>query len=78
MFLNCGLLLRNLKNSSLIKFNSWAAAWNFKPLSVAGIKGTSIVFSIDPDPALTFVIPQPPSLFTALSLSLSSCSVSNG
>jgi hypothetical protein len=76
--LNSGLWFLNLKNSSLIKFNSRAAASNFKPLSVAGIRGTSIVFSIEPDPAFTFVIPQPPSSFTALSLSLSSCSVSNG
>ena len=35
-------------------------------------------FETEPEPASTFVIPQPPSLFTSLSLLLSSCSVSKG
>ena len=78
LFLNRGLWFLNLKNSSLIKLSSWAAVWNFRPLYVAGTKGTSNVFSIEPEPASTLVIPQPPSSSTALSRSLSSCSLSNG
>ena len=76
--LNCGLWFLNLKNSSLIICNSFAAASNFKPLLVSGTKGTSIVFSIDPVPDWTFIIPQSPCSLTALSLSLASCSVSKG
>ena len=64
-FLNCGLWFLSLKNSSSITLSSSAAALNFKPLSVAGIKGTSKVFSIEPVPALTVVIPHPPCSLTA-------------
>ena len=68
----------NLKNLSLITLSSAAAAWNFKPLFVPGTNGTSSVFSIEPVPVLTVVIPHPPCSDTALSLSFFSSAVSNG
>ena len=77
-FLNCGLWFLNLKNLSFIISSSFAAASNLRPLLVAGTKGTSIVFSIEPVPDWTFVIPQPPSSDTAFNLSFFCASVSNG
>ena len=58
--------------------SSSEAALNFKPLSVAGTNGTSKVFSIEPVPALTVVIPHSPCSLTAWSLIFNYSSVSNG
>ena len=76
--MNWGLWFLNLKNSSSITLSSSAAAWNFRPLLVAATNGTSSVFSMDPVPDFTVVIPHPPCSFTALSLLFNSCSLSNG
>ena len=50
-------------------FSSFEAASNFKPLFVAGVNGTSRVFSIEPVPDCTVVIPHPPSSAIAFCLS---------
>ena len=49
--------------------SSSAAAWNFNPFAVSATNGTSIVFSIDPVPDLTVIIPHSPCSEIALSLS---------
>ena len=63
----------NLKNWSLITFNSWAAASNFNPLSVFGIVGTSTVFSTAVPEA-----PQPPSAWASCNLLFLCSAVSYG
>jgi len=62
-----GLWFLNLKNSSLIIFNSFAAASNFNPFFVSGIIGISIVCSTAVPDA-----PHPPCFFKASILLFSS------